>query len=1211
MLRKIIHFQEKHFPTVIRELEEFRFKRDCRNAVIVAVAKVCDAIEDHHGRLQPNVHDCLEYNKNPMKFLQEAISEKHFDEKTGPNFVRFVDKGMLLDVVTKDLKRSNPSPPRVRVPRPIARGDKETRGRRSLDSISSISSSSLSRSRSRSPLHKKKSRSPGKKPSEKSAHEQKPAYVVRNPVAVKLNVASTTGRKLYRKDDPDVQYQGTFKKSSFAPLERQVLPTPKELSQQANEIAAERYKWEKFRCLVEIAVGDLEKLQKEYEKNPEKHPMYPEEWKKFWNRRYKELQNEKKDPAKHDFKPEWIEFWTRRMKELYDEDIEAKKQEIRKKLGLPEESEEKTEELKEQYVIRKEKSKSLSPIPSEDDDVIIQDSPPKPRSRSRSHKRDIVNRRSRSPLSYKRKDRSRLSPNRYSKERERRESRECRGSSRDRRRSRDRRSRDRKLSPHRHHTPPPGLMYRDPYYGTVLPHRRTPPSHYSETYEEWSARYYGNSYPRSGYPPSRPEPKEKEDDNQPLTVVSVLRLLTALEDHLGSLGPKVIDLLAKALALEKIKANSADDLLLNEDNCVIFETVKEKLKGQLIADVIEDHKIAAVKKAIKNIAAIVHLINEKSKIDASNKEEKYVSLSEASNSKPDVNNDDNIDKSEIAKKIAASLIAQGKTDITSEQLEELINTFVIMIKTQKQNTQKTLTTASYLKQFDKAGPSKILSDTMLNEPAVFKNNISSELEKELEPNKQDEIEPSETGQLESLTDSDLQTLLQNFKDLSSEEQHHLIAYLKKLESTDAARVEKLRKYVNLGVPSSDKTTKPSAKVYDIFDADDEKEKEHVPPKITNINNPKRAYDDDIEPPGISSNINKIGIKMSNFIDDPEDAKKFLESDDEDDYTFDDVVKAASKNVRVEESPPKLEQVPPPQTPRYDQDDEVSQASLKSEKSGASKSNIGLTMSLADTKNLIASLMGSLQKNVASRNNIQQESFQKIETLLQPQFPNKSQTADHSESETVTPTFSTRFDVDSVDFKNDLQQNQTIQNHMFMMQQNQQLMMQPNQLHNFPQNQESIMSNNQQSTMLPNQQSIIQNMQQSQNNFNPSQIRSSNNLPYYMQQQHDQQQFQNVQQDMNFQQFQNNPIMTQSSTNFESLNSNAFQQQVPNNMKQPFYNQNMDYSTPNSSGLIFGNIGQMNVAYPPVAQHQQQNNRGNAYSRGQQSANLKVLVKGKK
>lgn len=42
--------------------------------------------------------------------------------------------------------------------------------------------------------------------------------------------------------------------------------------------------------MVEIAMVELDKTLKEHEKSPENHPMYPEEWKKFWNKRYKELQ---------------------------------------------------------------------------------------------------------------------------------------------------------------------------------------------------------------------------------------------------------------------------------------------------------------------------------------------------------------------------------------------------------------------------------------------------------------------------------------------------------------------------------------------------------------------------------------------------------------------------------------------------------------------------------------------------------------------------------------------------------------------------------------------------------------------------------------------------------------------------------------------------------------------------------------------------------
>lgn len=40
--------------------------------------------------------------------------------------------------------------------------------------------------------------------------------------------------------------------------------------------------------------------------------------------------------------------------------------------------------------------------------------------------------------------------------------------------------------------------------------------------------------------------------NENLNVIVVLRQLTALENYLGSLGPKVIDLLAAVLKMEKV-----------------------------------------------------------------------------------------------------------------------------------------------------------------------------------------------------------------------------------------------------------------------------------------------------------------------------------------------------------------------------------------------------------------------------------------------------------------------------------------------------------------------------------------------------------------------------------------------------------------------------------------------------------------------------------
>lgn len=38
----------------------------------------------------------------------------------------------------------------------------------------------------------------------------------------------------------------------------------------------------------------------------------------------------------------------------------------------------------------------------------------------------------------------------------------------------------------------------------------------------------------------------------PENIVATLRLLVALEDYLGSLGPKIVDLLAKAIKMEKV-----------------------------------------------------------------------------------------------------------------------------------------------------------------------------------------------------------------------------------------------------------------------------------------------------------------------------------------------------------------------------------------------------------------------------------------------------------------------------------------------------------------------------------------------------------------------------------------------------------------------------------------------------------------------------------
>lgn len=167
--------------------------------------------------------------------------------------------------------------------------------------------------------------------------------------------------------------------------------------------------------------------------------------------------------------------------------------------------------------------------------------------------------------------------------------------------------------------------------------------------------------------PAMPE----DDDDAEVNIVDVLRILTALEERLGSLGPKVIDLLAQALALEKKEGNSSETLLDSDLNCVLFETVKEKLKGQLLAGLVDMVQERAFKKAIKKTATLIHMAGQRKR----QRERMMPKVNPVT--VPGVGT---VDKAAIAKQIATALIMQGKTDVTQAELEYLINAVVCLFR---------------------------------------------------------------------------------------------------------------------------------------------------------------------------------------------------------------------------------------------------------------------------------------------------------------------------------------------------------------------------------------------------------------------------------------------------------------------------------------------------------------------------------------------------
>lgn len=62
-----------------------------------------------------------------------------------------------------------------------------------------------------------------------------------------------------------------------------------------------------------------------------------------------------------------------------------------------------------------------------------------------------------------------------------------------------------------------------------------------------------------------------------------LRLVTALENLLGSLGPQITAMMSRALTLENKRAGSSNVILQDPNSAAVLELTKEKLAGQIVA----------------------------------------------------------------------------------------------------------------------------------------------------------------------------------------------------------------------------------------------------------------------------------------------------------------------------------------------------------------------------------------------------------------------------------------------------------------------------------------------------------------------------------------------------------------------------------------------------------------------------------------------------
>ncbi|KAH8295269.1 hypothetical protein KR018_009451, partial [Drosophila ironensis] len=170
--------------------------------------------------------------------------------------------------------------------------------------------------------------------------------------------------------------------------------------------------------------------------------------------------------------------------------------------------------------------------------------------------------------------------------------------------------------------------------------------------------------------------KKMQEPEEPINVIHVLRLLTALESYLGSLGPFVTEMLAKALQAQRLTPDKVHSIMLTSENCAILETAKEKFTGLLISQIYEPTKEKALKKAINDTEKLLQVASEY--IDA--KEPVPINITSQPVPNPIVKPaaKKTVQKTDLAAQLASSLVSQGKTSINRDELQKILQLYNII-----------------------------------------------------------------------------------------------------------------------------------------------------------------------------------------------------------------------------------------------------------------------------------------------------------------------------------------------------------------------------------------------------------------------------------------------------------------------------------------------------------------------------------------------------
>ena len=157
-------------------------------------------------------------------------------------------------------------------------------------------------------------------------------------------------------------------------------------------------------------------------------------------------------------------------------------------------------------------------------------------------------------------------------------------------------------------------------------------------------------------------------------LVSVVRYLTALEDSLGSLGPQVNQILARALSLEQNRDGASRILLEDPDMVSVLDLVKEKLAGQMVAGLLAGSRANAVRVALDHLTRLLQTATKKRSLNAlggSGGGGSAIAEGSQLSAHRELGTEEAI-KLFIAKSIATVLVTTDRAGITDDELESLV-----------------------------------------------------------------------------------------------------------------------------------------------------------------------------------------------------------------------------------------------------------------------------------------------------------------------------------------------------------------------------------------------------------------------------------------------------------------------------------------------------------------------------------------------------------